>query len=194
MRTDNVIKRLLAVLAALVIVGAIVCFELFNFGTNRDVLDGIFGNVFFLTLSAGTWLAAGACFIDFGGLSRIFTSETSMRQESIEIKAVTLGWLFASIFNAWLTFVWVSYRLEGGTANLPRNLADDTFAISVAIAVFVFLIRLVLIFGGATVGDRVLRLPFNTPHLRGRRGGASNQSRPIQVPISGTGGQTYRPK
>jgi len=181
MKTNNMIKRLLAVLAAVVIVAAIVCFELFNFGTNRDVLDGIFGNVVFLTLSAGTWLAAGACLVDFGGLSRIFTSETNMRQESIEIKAVTLGWFFASIFNAWLTFVWVSYRLEGGAAALPRNLADDTFAIAVAIAVFVFLVRLVLIFGGATVGDRVLRLPFNTPHLpRRARGG---NPKPLRMPM-----------
>lgn len=174
MRRETLVKKLLAALAVFVIVAAIICFELFNFGTNRDVLDGIFGGVFFLTLSAGTWLAAGACFVDFGGLSRLFTSEINMRQESLEIKAITIGWFIASIFNAWLTFVWVSTRLESGAATLPTNLEDDTFAIAVAMAVFVFLVRLVLIFGGATVGDRVLRLPFNTPHLPRRGGGNTN--------------------
>lgn len=185
MRGNLLAKKLLAVLAIVVIVVAIICFELFNFGTNREVLDGLFGNVVFLTITAGAWLAAGAAFVDFGGLSRIFTSEVTMRQESLEIKAITIAWLFASVFNAWLTFVWVLNRLEaGGANNLPARMQDDSFTIAVAIAAFVFLVRMVLIFGGATIGDKMLRLPFSAPSLR-RSGGT-----PMPAPVRP--GNTYK--
>jgi len=160
-------KGALSGIAVLILLAAIVAFEVFNFDTTREVLTQIFGNAEFWGLTIATWLAVGACAMDLGGLSRIVTTETSFKSESTDIKAITLAWFVAAGFNAFLTWWYVMVSLEFGNAVMPSVLRGNNTWLAAGIAMFVFLVRFLLIFGFATVGDK---FSFKLPKLNLKKG------------------------
>ena len=64
----------------LIIVAALLAFEIFNYSTTDFALSDLLGGLSFLGLSWSTILAIAFCGIDFAGIARLFTpSEGSGR-------------------------------------------------------------------------------------------------------------------
>lgn len=160
-------KGALSGIAILVLLLAIVAFEIFNFDTTKVVLEQIFGTSMFWGITVAAWLAIGACAMDLGGLSRVVTTETSFKSESTDIKAITLAWFVAAGFNAFLTWWYVMVSLEYGNGVMPSVLRGNNIWLAAGIALFVFLVRFLLIFGFATVGDK---FSFKLPKLNLKKG------------------------
>ena len=59
----------------LILVVALVAFEIFNFDTTRYALNSILGDMAFWGVTWATILAIAFCAIDFAGLARLFTPE-----------------------------------------------------------------------------------------------------------------------
>ena len=61
----------------LMIIGAFFAFEIFNFSTTDFALRDVLGELKFLGLRWSTMLAIAFCAIDFAGLAKMFTPQTS---------------------------------------------------------------------------------------------------------------------
>ncbi|MBX3055686.1 MAG: hypothetical protein KF770_04360 [Anaerolineae bacterium] len=103
----NVSRKLIAGVILLV---ALVAFELFNFDTTRYALDNLLGEVSFAGLRWATILAVAFCAIDFAGLARLFTPERG-RQEPTAVWYLMGAWLIAATMNAMMTWWAVSVTL-----------------------------------------------------------------------------------
>ncbi|HUM71976.1 MAG TPA: hypothetical protein PLK31_24370, partial [Chloroflexota bacterium] len=103
----NVSRKLIAGIILLV---ALIAFELFNFDTTRYALDNLLGEVSFAGLRWATILAVAFCAIDFAGLARLFTPERG-RQEPTAVWYLMGAWLIAATMNAMMTWWAVSVTL-----------------------------------------------------------------------------------
>lgn len=158
-----------------VMLSAIVAFEIFNFTTTQEVLDMILGQTQIMNyLTLGTLLALGACAFDFGGLGRMLTTEQDFRKEPREVMILFVGWLLAAVFNAFLTWVAVMFAFDTG-GQLPSVLAGKQQLVAAGIAVFVFVIRFILIFGFATFSDKI---NLNFDFLKRKKGSKGLESSP----------------
>ena len=83
----------------LMIIGALLAFEIFNFSTTQFALLDMLGNLTFAGMRWATILAIAFCGIDFAGIARIFTPE----QGADEPKEV--WYLFGAWFLAATTMV-----------------------------------------------------------------------------------------
>lgn len=151
----------------LILLVGIFAFELFNFDTTKLSLEYILGTGQFASLSHAAWLAIGACAIDFGGLARIFTEETKLSREGREIWALLFAWFVASIFNAVLTWVFVSVNLENGGATLPSVWRASINEVAIFIAAIVWLVRFSLIMSFGVVAEG---LNFKLPSFNRKKG------------------------
>jgi hypothetical protein len=150
---NNGIKKVITAILFLLLFAGLIAFEMFNFETTKTALTYIMGTTLFLGISRAAWLALGACAMDFGGLSRMFTAEKRFAKESMEVKAMFLAWLAASFFNAILTWWVIMVALEEAGRTLPTMLVGYEPYIAFGIATFVWLIRILTVFGFATAGD-----------------------------------------
>lgn len=125
---------------------AMVGFELFNFATTRGALDYFFGSATLLGIPWAVLIAVPACLVDFAGLSRIFTPQTG-RDEPKSVWLTMGGWGLAAILNAGLTWyatVEVMATVSGlGNEIISRDALLLWFPIGIAL--FVLLIRITLI-------------------------------------------------
>ncbi len=83
----------------MMIVGALLSFEVFNFSTTQFALHDMLGDLTFAGLRWATILAVAFCGIDFAGIARIFTPEQG-RDEPAEVYYLFGAWLLAAGFNA----------------------------------------------------------------------------------------------
>lgn len=93
-----------------ILVVALLAFELFNFDTTRYALSNLLGDVRFAGISWASILAIAFCAIDFAGLARLFTPE----QGKGEPKAVWYlmgAWLLGATMNAIMTWWAISLTL-----------------------------------------------------------------------------------
>ena len=58
------------------IFGALIAFEIFNYSTTDHALSDLLGNLTFAGIPWSTVLAMAFCGIDFAGIARLFTPET----------------------------------------------------------------------------------------------------------------------
>src|SRR5210317_1496031 len=72
-RSGTKIPRHLVI--GLILVFALLAFELFNFDTTRFALESLLGDVRFLNLTWAAILAVAFCAIDFAGLAKLFTPQ-----------------------------------------------------------------------------------------------------------------------
>src|SRR5512139_533668 len=91
----------------LMIVGALLAFEIFNFSTTEYALHDLLGDLTFASMRWSTVLAIAFCAMDFAGIARIFTPERG-RDEPAEVWYLFGAWLLAAAFNAALTWWGVS--------------------------------------------------------------------------------------
>jgi len=170
----------------LIILGALLAFEIFNYSTTQFALADVLGNLKFAGISWSTILALAFCGIDFAGIARLFTPEQG-RDEPAEVWYLFGAWLLAAAMNATLTWWGVSVAivnhssLAGGVV-LTNSVITKVVPIFVAIMVWV--IRVLIIGSFSVAGDRL----FSQTDVR-----ASHRmnSRPILQPASSL---TARPR
>ena len=173
----------------LIMLGALVAFEFFNYGTTEFALRDLMGD---LTFGPARWsvvLALAFCGMDFAGIARLLTPEKSPRASS-ESWYLLGAWAVAAAMNGMLTWWAVSLAVvsHGGLGNEIVSRQELIHSVPVFVALLVLLIR-VLIIGSFTLsGNRMFtraerRTPLMLRPLAGhsQRPGAMN-ARPAREP------------
>jgi len=143
-------------LLGMILIFALLAFEMFNFDTTRYALESLLGDVRFAGLAWATILAIAFCAIDFAGLGRLFTPEKG-RDEPKEIWYLTGAWLLGATMNAVMTWWAVSTVLLGhelGNEILSRE--QLLRIVPVFVAVLVWLTRILFIGAVTMAGERLL--------------------------------------
>ncbi len=141
----------------LLLLAALIAFEIFNYSTTEFALTDILGNLRFLGLRWATILALAFCGMDFAGLARLFTPEQG-REEPLEVWYLFGAWLLAAAMNAALTWWGVSAAIASRPAagdGLVVSSATLHKTIPVLVAILVWLIRVLIIGSFATAGERL---------------------------------------
>jgi len=154
----------------IIIIGALLAFELFNYSTTDFALSDLLGDLNFLGVRWATILAIAFCGIDFAGIARLFTPE----EGSGEIKEVWYlfgAWLLAATMNAMLTWWGVSLAIlnhnSPGNAVIPRETLLRT--VPIFVAVLVWFIRVLIIGTFSVAGDRLFSMADQRPTASPRR-------------------------
>ncbi len=140
-----------------IILGALLAFEIFNYSTTQFALADVLGNLKFAGISWSTILALAFCGIDFAGIARLFTPEQG-RDEPAEVWYLFGAWLLAAAMNATLTWWGVSVAitnhnsLAGGVILTNATL---TKVVPIFVAVMVWVIRVLVIGSFSVAGDRI---------------------------------------
>ena len=142
----------------IILLTALIAFEIFNFDTTRFALQNLLGNVSFVGVGWAGILAVAFCAIDFAGLARLFTPE----QGADEPKAVWYlmgAWLLGATMNAIMTWWAVSLTLlshDLGNEVLSRQQLLEIAPIFVAI--LVWLTRILFIGALSVTGEHMFDL------------------------------------
>jgi len=174
----------------LMIVTALLAFEIFNYSTTQFALADVLGDLKFAGLRWATILAFAFCGIDFAGIARIFTPQQG-RDEPAEVWYLFGAWLLAAGFNATLTWWGVSVAIVNHTSAAAGAVISNATlikAVPIFVAVMVWLIRVLIIGTFSLAGDNL----FSTADGRGYQTQKSypQQSRPVTASLIGT---TLRP-
>ena len=164
----------------LMIIGALLAFEIFNFSTTQFALLDVLGNLSFGSMRWASILAIAFCGIDFAGIARIFTPEQGA-DEPKEVWYLFGAWLLAAAFNASLTWWGVSVAIVNNPSQSGGAVISNetlTKVVPVFVAGMVLLIRVLIIGTFSLAGDRM----FTTSDQRTY----NNYPKPAQQ-------QTYRP-
>ena len=141
----------------LMIVGALIAFELFNFSTTEFAFADLLGDLRFAGIRWATILALAFCGMDFAGIGRLFTPERHERG-SFGVWYLLGAWFLTATMNAMLTWWSVSLALlqhEGlGNEILGRDALLG--AVPVFVAVLVLLIRVLMIGTFTLMGARLV--------------------------------------
>ena len=163
----------------LMIIGALLAFEIFNFSTTQFALLDVLGDLSFGGMRWASILAIAFCGIDFAGIARIFTPEQGA-DEPKEVWYLFGAWLLAAMFNASLTWWGVAVAIVNNPSQSGGAVISNetlTKIVPIFVAGMVLLIRVLIIGTFSLAGDRL----FTTAEQR-----SYNNPQPAQQ-------QTYRP-
>lgn len=140
----------------ILIVGALLAFELFNYSTTVFALTDLLGDLDFAGLRWATILAIAFCGIDFAGIARLFTPEEGAN-EPTEVWYLFGAWLLAATMNAVLTWWGVSLALLNRENLGNAIVAGETLLriVPIFVAILVWLIRVMIIGTFSVAGDRL---------------------------------------
>ena len=140
---------------AAIMVGALIAFELFNFGTTEFALSDLLGDLSLGVIRWATILALAFTAMDFAGLSWLFTPKKRVR---MEIWYLVGAWLLAATMNAILTWWSVSLALLNHPALGNEVIARESLlsGAPVFVAALVWLLRVLLIGTFTLAGHRGL--------------------------------------
>lgn len=152
----------------LILIVALVAFEIFNFDTTQYALHNLIGDVRFLGMQWAAILAIAFCSIDFAGLVRLFTPERGM-DEPKEVWYLMGAWLLGATMNAVMTWWAISLTL------LNHNFGNEVLSreqlllyVPIFVAVLVWLTRILFIGAFSVAGEHIFE--FNdvadTPQKR----------------------------
>src|SRR3990170_6471374 len=143
-------------LFGMIFLGALLAFESFNYGTTEFALRDLLGELSFAGLRWSTILALAFCGMDFAGIARIFTPESSDGKPA-EAWYLIGAWFLAATMNATLTWWAVSLALIGhqGLGNEVLGRQALLNAVPTFVAVLVWLIRILMIGTITMAGDRI---------------------------------------
>lgn len=139
------------------ILGALVAFEIFNYSTTDHALQDLLGTLEFGSLKWSTILALAFCGIDFAGIARLFTPEQGL-DEPKEVWYLFGAWLLAATMNAILTW-WgvsmaiVSHQVQSASIVDPKTIAT---VVPVFVAIMVWVIRILIIGTLSLAMDRLM--------------------------------------
>jgi hypothetical protein len=134
---------------------ALLAFEIFNFDTTQFALKSLLGEMRFLGIMWATILAIAFCSIDFAGLVRLFTPESN-NNESKEVWYLTGAWLLGATMNAVMTWWAVNLTLlnhDFGNEVLSRE--QLLLYVPIFVAVLVWLTRILFIGAFSVAGDQI---------------------------------------
>jgi hypothetical protein len=181
----------------MMIIGALVSFEVFNFSTTQFALHDMLGDLTFASIRWSTILAIAFCGIDFAGIARIFTPEQG-RDEPAEVYYLFGAWLLAAGFNACLTWWGVSVAITNN-ANLQSSAVMSTATlvktVPIFIAAMVWLVRLLIIGTFSLAGDRLFSTAQGQQSYKSQAQVQQTQQtqRPYNAPRPTSGYQPPRP-
>jgi len=163
----------------MMIIGALLAFEIFNFSTTQFALLDVLGDLKFAGLRWASILAVAFCGIDFAGIARIFTPEQGA-DEPKEVWYLFGAWFLAAGFNAILTWWGVSVAIVNHTSQSGGAVISNetmTKIVPIFVASMILLVRVLIIGTFSVAGDRL----FTTADQRTY----NNHPRPAQ--------ESYRP-
>ena len=166
----------------MMIIGALLAFEIFNFSTTQFALRDVLGDLTFAGFRWATILAIAFCGIDFAGIARIFTPEQGA-DEPREVYYLFGAWFLAAAFNAVLTWWGVSVAIvshASASGGAVVSTATMTKIVPIFVAAMILLVRVMIIGTFSLAGDRL----FTTAERRSYS--YNNRPHPAQEP-------TYRP-
>jgi len=154
----------------IMIIGALLAFEVFNFSTTEFALNDVLGDLKFAGFRWATILSIAFCSIDFAGIARMFTPEQGA-DEPAEVWYLFGAWLLAAAMNAMLTWWGVSIAIishsSQGAGSVVSN-ATLTKAVPVFVAIMVWLIRVLIIGTFSLAGDRLFSQDNHRPRSTAR--------------------------
>ena len=157
----------------MIILAALIAFEISNFNATRFALRDLLGDLTFGGIRWATLLAIAFCGIDFAGIARVFTPEQGA-DEPKEVYYLFGAWFLAAAFNAILTWWGVSIAImnhSSATGGAVVSTATMTKVVPIFVAAMILLIRVLLIGSFSLAGDRM----FTTDERR-----SYNSPRPVQ--------------
>jgi hypothetical protein len=161
------VKR--GVVFGLLIITALVAFEIFNYSTTDFALTDLLGDLRFWGVRWSTILAFAFCGIDFAGIARMFTPEGKVG-EGTESWYLFAAWLIAATMNALLTWWGVSIAIVNHETLGNAVIARQTLlqVVPVFVAVMIWLLRVLIIGLFSVAGERYfgqdqLRMEFAAP-------------------------------
>jgi hypothetical protein len=152
-----------------IIIAALLAFEMFNYSTTDFALTDLLGDLSFVGIRWATILAIAFCGIDFAGIARLFTPEEGA-DEPREIWYLFGAWMLAAIMNAMLTWWGVSLAILNhntlGNAVIDRETLLRI--VPIFVAVLVWLIRVLIIGTFSVAGDRLFSQAERRPYKNTR--------------------------
>jgi hypothetical protein len=141
------------------IIAALLAFEIFNYSTTDFALGDLLGELNFMGVRWATILAIAFCGIDFAGIARLFTPEEGA-DEPAEVWYLFGAWLLAATMNAMLTWWGVSIAILQHESLGNSVIARDTLlqVVPIFVAVMVWLIRVLIIGTFSVAGERLFSL------------------------------------
>jgi hypothetical protein len=192
----------------MMIIGALLAFEIFNFSTTQFALADVLGNLTFAGMRWATILAVAFCGIDFAGIARIFTPEQGA-DEPKEVYYLFGAWLLAAVFNAMLTWWGVSVAIVNHSSLSGSAVVSNetmTKIVPIFVSAMILLIRVLIIGTFSLAGDRLFTTAEHSASDRNYPRPASQQTyrpasqqpilRPassLNRPVQTTQNQSYRP-
>jgi hypothetical protein len=174
-------------LFGMLIVGALLAFEIFNYSTTDFALSDLLGDLKFMGVRWATILSIAFCGIDFAGIARLFTPEQG-RDEPAEVWYLFGAWMLAATMNAMLTWWGVSIALLNHQS-LGTAVVDGATLIKVVpifVAVMVWLTRVLIIGTLSVAGDRIFsQVDLRRPVSRSAKKTYTRQQRPVSRPATG---------
>jgi hypothetical protein len=152
----------------IIIIGALLAFELFNYSTTEFALRDVLGDLRFGGIGWSTILALAFCGIDFAGIARLFTPEKG-REEPAEVWYLFAAWLLAAAMNAALTWWGVSVAIANHTsvsAGLVMSSGSLNKFVPVFVAIMVWLIRVLIIGTFSVAGNKLFSHGDTQPRNR----------------------------
>jgi len=171
----------------MMIIGALLAFEIFNFSTTQFALRDVLGELTFAGFRWATILAIAFCGIDFAGIARIFTPEQGA-DEPKEVYYLFGAWFLAAAFNAILTWWGVSVAIVShASASGGAVVSAETMTkiVPVFVAAMILLVRVMIIGTFSLAGDRL----FTTDERRTY----NNSPRPAQQSYTPSQTSSLRP-
>ncbi|MCK5052944.1 MAG: hypothetical protein KAR65_01620 [Anaerolineales bacterium] len=144
-------------LFGLIMIAALIAFEVFNYGTTEFALTDLLGNLQFAGLRWSTILALAFCSMDFAGIARLFSPDQD-NSRSGELWYLLGAWLLAATMNAMLTWWAVSLALLGHAGLGNEILGREALlgSVPVFVALLVWLIRVLMIGTFTLAGKRLI--------------------------------------
>lgn len=158
---------------SLILLVALVGFEMFNYSTTFVALGDLLGETTFLGFRWSAILAIAFCAIDFAGIARIFMPDEESHLPK-ELWFLFGAWLLAASMNATLTWWGVSMTINSHAMKSSAIIDPNTLThiVPIFVAMMVWVTRILLIGTFSFSGRRFLRLAL--PEVQ--------ESRPAYVP------------
>jgi len=136
---------------------ALLGFESFNYSTTFTALNDLLGEMRFASIRWATILALAFSAIDFAGIARLFSDDTS-ESGGKEAWFLFIAWLLAATMNAILTWWGVSLALVNHSM-ASTNMIDPNLlmrAVPIFVAIMVWVTRILLISTISVSGTRFI--------------------------------------
>jgi hypothetical protein len=175
-----------------IIIGALLAFEMFNYSTTQFALNDVLGDLKFAGIRWATILALAFCGIDFAGIARLFTPEQG-HDEPAETWYLFGAWILAAAMNATLTWWGVAVAIASHTNLSSEVISSSTLTkvVPVFVAIIVCLIRVLIIGtfsikGGKLFSQGEIRNSSQRPAILQPASSVSSHPRPAVL-------STFRP-